>query len=309
VDPPPRQRAPGRLRRGGAGLAAGAAGRRRPNPARSKPTLYVYFAIVRPFLQRWSADRGHLREVTAGDVDAALEPLRGHQRRNAITALRSLFRFAKKRGLVFANPTLHLATTRIDPSLLPMTNAEIRAVQQVAVNPAQRLIVALAAVHAARIAAIRHLLLDDLDLPNRRITIAGHTQRLGEPADRALRAWLKQRRTAWPHTPNQHVLISGRTALGVQPVSKGYFHFHLRRHGVDLDRIRRDRILHEALTAGPDALRLSLVFNLSHTTASRYADIAQHLLDGQLEQPAESPSWPQTGKLLSSEGGTCSTER
>jgi hypothetical protein len=82
------------------------------------------------------------------------------------------------------------------------------------------------------------------------------------------------------------VLIS-ETALGLQPVSKGYFHYHLRRHGVDLDRIRRDRILHEALTVGPDPLHLTLVFNLSHTAASRYADIAQHLLDGQLEQAAE----------------------
>jgi hypothetical protein len=254
---------------------------------RSHSTIYVFFGAVRPFIQRWSVDRGHLREVTADDVDAALEPLRAHQRRNAITALRSLFRSAKKRGLVFANPTLHLATARIDPSLLPMTNDEIRAVQQVAVNPAQRLIVALAAVHAARGAAIRHLLLDDLDLVNRRITIAGHAQRLGELTDRALRAWLNQRRTAWPHTPNRHVLVSEKTALGVAPISKGYFHYHLRRHGVDLDRIRKDRILHEALTVGPDPLHLALVFNLSHTTASRYATIAQDLLDDQLEQPAE----------------------
>jgi WD domain, G-beta repeat len=108
-----------------------------------------------------------------------------------------VFGVAKKRGLIFANPTTHLATTRIDPGLLlPMTDAQIRAVQRVAVNPAQRLIVALAAVHAARIAAIRHLLLDALDLPNRRIIIAGHTQRLGELTDRALRAWLQQRRLA-----------------------------------------------------------------------------------------------------------------
>lgn len=37
------------------------------------------------------------------------------------------------------------------------------------------------------------MLLDDLDLPNRRITIAGHAQRLGELTDRALHAWLDQR--------------------------------------------------------------------------------------------------------------------
>jgi integrase len=62
-------------------------------------------------------------------------------------------------------------------------------------------VVALAAVHAARWSAVRDLTLDDLDLPNRRITIAGHRQRLGELTYRALRAWLDFRRATWPHTP------------------------------------------------------------------------------------------------------------
>ena len=66
-----------------------------------------------------------------------------------------------------------------------MTAAEIRAVEQVAVSPAQRLIVALAAVHAARPAAIRELTLDDLDPPNK---LARSGMRLnyrppGHPAD------------------------------------------------------------------------------------------------------------------------------
>jgi hypothetical protein len=56
-----------------------------------------------------------------------------------------------------------------------LTDNEIHAIEQAASNPAQRLIVALAAVHAARTTAIRHLTLDDLDLPNRRITLAGQT--------------------------------------------------------------------------------------------------------------------------------------
>jgi hypothetical protein len=41
-------------------------------------------------------------------------------------------------------------------------------------------------------------------------------------------------------------------------------------------------MLHEALTSGPDPLHLALVFNLWHTTASRYAAISQNLLDDQL---------------------------
>lgn len=39
--------------------------------------------------------------------------------------------------------------------------------------------------------------------------------------------------------------------------------------------------LHEALAFGADPLHLALVFNLSHTTASCYAAIAQNLLDDQ----------------------------
>ena len=53
-------------------------------------------------------------------------------------------------------------------------------------------------------------------------------------------------------------------------------------------------VLHEALTAGPDPLHLALVFNLSHTTASRYAAIAQDLLDDQIEQATgQRPAQPR----------------
>jgi len=51
--------------------------------------------------------------------------------------------------------------------------------------------------------------------------------------------------------------------------------------------LRGDRILHEALTIGPDPLHLAMVFNLSHTIANRYAAIAQNLLDDQLGHAAE----------------------
>ncbi len=251
---------------------------------RSHASIYVYFAAVQPLIEQWSADRGHLREVTVADIKTMLDPLRGHQLRTTTVAVRSLFRFAKKRGLVFANPAARLKATDPGGSLLPMTDAEIRAVEQAATSPAQRLIVALAAVHAARWAAIRDLTLDDLDLPHRRITIVGHHQRLGELTYRALRAWLGHRRATWPHTPNRHVLISGKTALGSGHVTRSYLNWNLQRHGVSIERIRRDRVLHEALTARADPLHLALVFGLSHTTASRYTLIACDLL---ADQPVE----------------------
>jgi hypothetical protein len=51
-----------------------------------------------------------------------------------------------------------------------------------------------------------------------------------------------------------------------------------------LNRIRADRILHEAATTGADPLHLSLVFNISHTTAIRSTSTAAHLLNDELER-------------------------
>jgi len=117
---------------------------------RSPQTLYRYFGSIRPLIKGWAAKHDHLREITTADVYVALDPLHGKRRNNAIAGLRSLFRFAKKRGLVFTNPTTSLKANRVEPSLLPMTDAEIRVVEREAAGPAERLIVALAAEHAAR---------------------------------------------------------------------------------------------------------------------------------------------------------------
>ena len=60
--------------------------------ARSRPrsatTIYVYFTAVQPLIGRWSADRGHLREITAQDIRAGLDKLRGHQLCTTISAVR-----------------------------------------------------------------------------------------------------------------------------------------------------------------------------------------------------------------------------
>ena len=109
--------------------------------ARSRPrsatTIYVYCTAVEPLIGRWSASRGHLREVTGDDIRAGLEELRGHPLCTALSAVRSLFRFAKKHGLIFANPAWRLHAAEPEPSLLPMTDKEIRAVEQ-AVTPRAR---------------------------------------------------------------------------------------------------------------------------------------------------------------------------
>jgi integrase len=222
--------------------------------ARSQSTLHVYFSSVRPLLERLAEQRDHLREVTAKDITAVLAPLAGWRRRNAIAALRSLFRHAKKHGRIFTDPTRMLRSEETPASVLPLAEHEISAVERTASNLIHRLVIALTAVHATRPAAIRQLTLDDVDLAARRITLAGYEQRLSELAHDALTSWLVERRRRWPHTPNRHVLITAASALGSAPVSAHYLQVHFVRRGVDLERIRADRILHEALTCGPDPL-------------------------------------------------------
>lgn len=102
-----------------------------------------------------------------------------------------------------------------------------------------------------------------------------------------MRAWLDHRRNTWPRTPNRHVLIIGKTSVDKGPVSEPYVRERLGNNGFTVDGIRADGILHEALTARPDPLHLSLVFNISHDTASRYTTIAEPLLADELEQPTE----------------------
>jgi integrase len=268
---------------------------------RSPTTVRVHFGIVRPFIEHWAATRGHLREITSGDVDTVLAPLRGHGRYNAITALRSLFRFAGRHGLTFADPTRHLRGGRgAGRTVLPLTAEQIRAVQQAAVTPAQRLAIALAAVHAARTRAIRELTSEDIDLPNRRLTIAGHRQPLCELTYHALLAWLEYRRSTWPDTANRHVLISRISALGTGPVSPDYLDKRQLR-GISLEHIRRDRILQEALAAGADPLHLTLVFNIDHTNAMAYANAASNLLSGQAQHAPLPLAWNERDDAVSGE--------
>jgi hypothetical protein len=87
---------------------------------RSQSTLYAYFGRVRPHLVAWSATRDHLREITDDDVCAVLDRLSGHRRAGTFTALRSLFRFAKRRRLVFFDPTRRL---HVGPATDPAQSA------------------------------------------------------------------------------------------------------------------------------------------------------------------------------------------
>jgi integrase len=250
--------------------------RRRP---RKPGTAAAYLNTVRPALLAWSQSYDHLREVTRDDVLDYLAGLRGDPRRDALAALRSLFTWAKRDGVVFANPATRIRIgARTLPVWQPLTTGEITSAVQSATTPQARLCVALAAVHAARPGQIRALLTSDVDLGDSRITIAGRPRPLDDLTRRLLTEWLDGRRDRWPRTANPHLLISRESALHHGPVSAMWIR-DLRGLPATLERLRIDRQLEEALACDGDPLHLAAVFGIDTSTAIRYAANARQLLE------------------------------
>jgi hypothetical protein len=175
---------------------------------------------------------------------------------------------------------------------VPLAPAQLDDTAQAATTPAARVALALAAVHAARPKAIRNLQLGDVDLGNRRLTIAGLTRPLDELTHHLLTDWLTYRRRRWPHTANPHLIINKQTASNTRPISNNALTAPFRRRAATLETLRVDRQLDEALTHGADPLHLAVVFGLDETTAIRYSTAARKLLLTPAEQ--QHPGRPRT---------------
>ncbi len=256
---------------------------------RTKPrdpaTVWTHMGNVRPTLVAWSQRYDHLREVTRDDVLAALDGHTGSRRANLLVSLRSLFAFTKRTGKIFRNPTRGIRVGQHPYQLAQrLDQDDVDRAAEAATTPAARLVLMLAAVHAARAGAIRALLLDDVDLGNRRLTIAGRTRLIDEFSHQILLEWLDYRRNRWPATANPHLLINQMSAHSTGPVSTiDFAKRKLRGQPATLERLRVDRQLEEALAHGPDPLHLAAVFDLDPKTAIRYAENARALLTTRAE--------------------------
>lgn len=253
--------------------------------ARHRFTGGNYMNSVLPALTAWSGHYLHLREVTRNDVLVVLATLHGARRSNTIVALRSLFAFCKRNGTVFRNPTSRIKVGEHGYNVIqPLRPGEVGEAVAAATTPVARLVMALAAVHAARSSAIRALRLDDIDLGNRRLVIAGRIRPLDDLTRQILVGWLDHRRSRWPNTANAHLIVNQQTALETGPVSSVWVTKALRGQAATLERLRVDRQLEEALTNGPDPLHLAAVFGIDQKTAIRYAASARQLLETAAEQ-------------------------
>ena len=251
---------------------------------RSRPraisSAWNHMLCIRPVLLEWSSQYGHLREVTRDDVQAALGELHGSRRSSVLVALRSLFAFCKKQKTIFRSPVQGIrAGERTWGIIQPLSQEEVDQAAEAAATPDARLLLVLAAMHAARVKAIREIRLDDVDLGNRRIVIGGRARPLDDLTRQVLLEWLAHRGDRWPSTANPHLLVNQHSANGTGPVSRSYFATTaLRGKAATLERLRVDRQLQEALACGPDPLHLAAMFGLDPKTAIRYAENARQLL-------------------------------
>jgi hypothetical protein len=251
---------------------------------RSKPrsagTVSEYSRRIAPVARTWATRYQHLREITRDEIAQTVAVLSPTERTQTLVALRSLFGYLHGRKRVFTNPTSRMRPGHAARTvLLPLTEQDYRDLNAACTSPMHDLVLALAGVHAASPHQIRHLLLDDIDVGNRRLLIGTVERHLDAYTLRTLDAWLRHRRERWPHAMNRHLLISKYTARTSGPISS-YTLTHLFRPPLPgLDRVRRDRQLEEALSRGPDPLHLAIMFGISGTTAAFYADTARQLLE------------------------------
>jgi integrase len=260
---------------------------------RDEGTIRNHIYNVQAALTDWSHRYGHLREVSRDDILAALAARHGFARARMLTALRSLFTWAKRQDLIFHNPTAGIKSgPRERPILQPLTGDDLSHAVNAATAPHARLFIALAAIYAARHGDIRAIRLDDVELGNRRITINGRTRHLDDLTHQVLTDWLDYRRQRWPNTANPYLLVSRSSALGVQPISYPWVGRLLTGPSATIERLRIDRQLDEALASGADPLHVAVVFDLDTSTAIRYANSARQLL--QRPHETEPPTSPGT---------------
>jgi hypothetical protein len=234
-------------------------------------TIEAYSRVLEIPLATWSARYGSLREVTTEDLTAQLEPLTGATRRLALAAMRSLFGTLKARRVLFANPAGPLTSRALQPPpVLPLDATRRARLLGDLDEPAGRLIVLLAGVHALRPSQICALTLDAVGPTADTLQTSGRARPLDRLTADHLRAWLQTRHARWPATANPHLLINRSTAGGTKPVGRSYVQATVRRAGITAAELRADWLLAEAQASGGDPLRLTRLFGISDPTAIRY---------------------------------------
>jgi hypothetical protein len=260
--------------------------RRRP---RSRRTIVRDIYSIRTFLTDTGIRYSTLRQVTRDDIARWLAGRPGRSRPQDASTLRSLFGTLKTERLIFSNPTRGIRVGRRNPSVpVPLPAHLLTAAAETAGrDPALRAVVALAGVHALLPGQIRHLRMDQVDLPGRRLDPGGLDRPLDEFTAAAIRGYLDFRGTRWPATASLYLLVTRKTAHTGEPVSRFWMDRLFRDLPVTSEQLRDDRIVEEALAGRADPLHLAAVFGFGPRTGLRYAQAAS--TSAELADPQRPP--------------------
>lgn len=241
--------------------------RRRP---RARATVITNLRSILPFLIEYAGKYTTLRQVTRDDIIAWLAD-RPHRAYDA-SALRSLFGTLKAERLVFANPMRGIKGGKLAiKTPASLTADEVESVARAASqDPALRVVVALSGIHALPARQIRAMLLEQVDLPGRRLDPGGLNRPLDDYTAEAIGDYLVYRHRRWPNSTNPHLLVSRNTATTTTAVGTFWMDRLVKDLPVGVDRLRQDRILEEALANGADPLHLAHVFSFSAKASLRY---------------------------------------
>ncbi|MFK4547268.1 hypothetical protein RKD29_006864 [Streptomyces tendae] len=174
-----------------------------------------YFRTASSTLTAWAAAGKDLRQITSKDIQTELDRHRGNAARGLLNALRSIFRALKQERLIFHVPTVGLKAQATVNLPRPLSSDRLAGALDRLDGPRARLIVGLVAIHAIHAVEVARLLLTDVDLRNRTITVRRglhiHVVYLDDLSTRLVADWLRERRTRWPQATNPHLLVTAQT--------------------------------------------------------------------------------------------------
>ncbi len=249
---------------------------------RSRRTIVRDVSSIRSFLASAGTRYSTLRQVTRDDITAWLAGRPGRFRPQDASTLRSLFGALKAERLIFANPARGIRVSRRNPSVPAPLPSQLVIVTAEAArgDPALRVVVALAGVHALLPGQIRDLRLEQIDLAGRRLDPGGLDHPLDEFTVSAIRGYLGFRNQRWPATSSPYLLVTRKTAHTGEPASRFWLNRLFQSLPVTAEQLRDDRIIEEALAGHPDPLHLAAVFGFGPRTGLRYAEAARDITEG-----------------------------
>lgn len=189
-------------------------------------------------------------------------------------ALRGIFRTLKCNKTIFRDPTRGMVVPH-GPTRPPRTlpSDMVAGLIDRATGAADRLAVALVAIHAVGQRELTRILVDDLSVGRSRLLIRRRyglrVIHLDEVTVSLLDLWLRERYRRWPATRNPHLLISQQTAAETGPVHAFHLWQKFKPLGINLIQLRRDRIFDEARVT-VDPLHVMRVFDITADTALTY---------------------------------------